>query len=44
MPSLTGYVDDEQEETIDRLIDEGRFEDRSEFVQEAVSYFLYNKY
>lgn len=44
MPSITGYVDEEQDERIQELIDRGVYEDRSDFIQSATSYILYNKY
>lgn len=44
MPALTGFVDEEQDETIDELVERRKYEDRSEFLNDAVSYYLYHKH
>lgn len=44
MPSITGYVDEEQDERIQELIDRGVYEDRSDFIQSSTSYLLHHKH
>lgn len=44
MPSITGYVDDEQKERIEQLIEDEDYEDKSEFIHTAVGYYLYHRH
>jgi len=44
MPSVTGYATEEQKEKIKQLVEEGKYEDSSAFIQFAVDYTLYNKH
>ena len=45
MPSITGFVTEEQKEYIkEELVENGPYEDTSEVVQDLISYGLYNKH
>lgn len=44
MPSVVAGVNQELSDLIDRLVEEGRYEDRNEAVEEMLKYTAYNKY
>lgn len=44
MPSVTGFISEENKEEMEQLIEDGKFEDSSEFVEEATRYLLHHKY
>lgn len=44
MPSVVAGVSEELDQLIDRLVEEGRYEDRSEAARRLMEYAAYNKY
>lgn len=40
MPSIIGGISEEQEELVEQLVQEGKYEDKSDFVEYAVRYTL----
>lgn len=44
MPSYSGYITEEQEEQLEKLVEEGKLEDESDAVEKALRYYLFNKY
>lgn len=41
MPSIIGYVTDEQEQAVEELVEAGQYDNVSQFVQHAVQSTLY---
>lgn len=44
MPSVHGYVTEEQKDQIEELLDRGAYEDQSDFVHFCVGYVLKHKH